>query len=43
LKVVQAILSDDRIACNQFALTTLEKLDEDNEFLRKSSSLMESY
>jgi hypothetical protein len=27
---------DDRIACNQFAVTMLEKLDEDNEFLRKN-------
>jgi hypothetical protein len=40
VKVVQAITSDNRIACHHFALSMLEKLDEDNEFLRKSSSLM---
>jgi hypothetical protein len=30
MKVVQAITSDDRMACNQFAVTMVEKLDEDN-------------
>jgi hypothetical protein len=26
----------DRIACDQFAVTMLEKLDDDKEFLRKN-------
>lgn len=30
-------LLDDRTACNQFAVTMREKLDEDNEFLRKET------
>jgi hypothetical protein len=32
---MQAILSDDRIAYNQFAVTMFENMDKDNEFLRK--------
>jgi hypothetical protein len=33
--VVQAITSDDRVARKEFAVTMLEKLDEDHDFLRK--------
>jgi hypothetical protein len=33
--VVQVITPEDRISRNQFAVTMLERLDEDNEFLRK--------
>jgi hypothetical protein len=33
--VVQAITPDDRVARKEFAVTMLEKLDEDNDFLRK--------
>jgi hypothetical protein len=33
--VVQAITPDDRVAHSEFTVTTLEKLDEDNKFLRK--------
>jgi hypothetical protein len=29
-------MPDDKIACSQFAVTMLEKLEEDNEFLRKN-------
>jgi hypothetical protein len=35
LQVAQAITPDKRVARKEFAVTTLEKLDEDNEFLRK--------
>jgi hypothetical protein len=33
LQVMQAITPDDRIAHNQFSVTMLEKLEEDNKFL----------
>jgi uncharacterized protein YpiB (UPF0302 family) len=33
--VVQAITPDDRVARKKFAVTMLEKVDEDNELLRK--------
>jgi hypothetical protein len=36
VEVMQAVTSDDKIACNQFAMTVVEKLDEDNKFLRSS-------
>jgi hypothetical protein len=32
---VQAVTPDDRVDRKEFAVTMLEKLDEDNEFLRK--------
>jgi hypothetical protein len=35
MQVAQAIMPDDRITCNQFSVTTPEKPDEDNTFLRK--------
>jgi hypothetical protein len=35
LQALQAIPSDDRIVCNQCAVTIVEKMNENNEFLRK--------
>jgi hypothetical protein len=35
LHVVQAITPNDRVSLKEFAVTLLQKLDEDNEFLRK--------
>jgi hypothetical protein len=39
LQVVQAITPGERVARKEFAVTMLEKLDEDNEFLRENHIL----